>query len=120
METERLISWIEIPVEDFDRAVEFYSSVLELEFKRESSGEEKMAFFPGGEGVLFYKPGFKPSKDGVIINLNVGEKLDATIERIEKKGGAIVRSKTKIKSEEQDYFALFIDSEGNRLGLNGK
>lgn len=117
---ERLISWIEIPVDDFDRAVDFYSTILNTEFKKEESGNEKKAFLPTGEGVIFSTPGFKPSKDGVIINLNVGNKLDETIEKIKKNGGIIMKPRTKIKPEGGDYFALFIDTEGNKLGLNGR
>ncbi len=117
---ERLISWVEIPVEDFDRAVEFYSTILNIEFKREESGKEKKAFLPSGEGVIFSTPGFKPSKDGVIINFNVGNQLDETIEKIKTNGGTITKPRTRIKAGEEDYFALFIDSEGNKLGLNGK
>ena len=117
---EKLISWVEIPVEDFGRAVDFYNYILDIELKTEDSGEEKMAFFPGGEGALFSKPGFNPSSEGVIVNLNAGTRLDKTIQRIQEKGGIITRPKTRIKSEGEGYFALFIDTEGNRLGLNGK
>ncbi len=117
---ERLISWIEIPAEDFDRAVEFYNNILNMNLKTKESGKEKKAFLPTGEGVIFSTPGFKPSKDGVIINLNVENKLDETIEKIKANGGSIVKPRTKIEAEGQDYFALFIDSEGNKLGLNGK
>ncbi|MFW6290269.1 MAG: VOC family protein [Mariniphaga sp.] len=117
---ERLISWVEIPAEDFDRAVEFYSTILATEFKTEEKGKEKKAYFPTGEGVIFSTPGFKPSKNGVIINFDVGNRLDETIEKIQQNGGFITRAKTQIKAEGQDYFALFIDSEGNRLGLNGR
>lgn len=117
---ERLISWVEIPVEDFDRAVKFYNALLNTELKREESGNEKKAFLPTGEGVIFSTPGFKPSKDGVIINLDVGNKLDETIEKIKKNGGSITKPRTKIKPGGDDYFVLFIDSEGNKLGLNGR
>jgi uncharacterized protein len=117
---EKLISWVEIPAEDFERAVHFYNTILGMELKKEDCGHEKMACFPTGEGAIFSTPGFKPSKDGVIINLNVGNKLDETIEKIAENGGTIVKGKTKIEAEGQGYFALFIDSEGNKLGLNGE
>jgi len=117
---ERLISWVEIPAEDFDRAVKFYDAILGLELKKEDCGHEKMACFPTGEGAIFSTPGFKPSKDGVIINLYVGNKLDETIKKVTASGGTIVKGRTKIEAEGQGYFALFIDSEGNKLGLNGQ
>jgi uncharacterized protein len=117
---DRLISWVEIPAEDFDRAVNFYNAILGLKMKKEDFGHEKMAFFPNGEGAIFSKEGFKPSKDGVIINFYVGNKLDETIEKVTDNGGTIVKGRTKIEAEGQEYFALFIDSEGNKLGLNGQ
>lgn len=117
---ERLISWVEIPATDFSRAVKFYSAILATDMEQEEKGNQKKAFLPSGEGVIFSTPGFKPSKDGVIINLNVGNRLDETIEKIKQNGGSILKPRTPIKDGENDYFALFIDSEGNRLGLNGR
>jgi|SRR5690554_6458542 len=117
---ERLISWVEIPVINFERAVDFYSSILSTELKTEESGEEMKAFLPGNEGVLFRKSGFAPSKNGVIINLNVGSKMDAAIKLIKQKGGTIIREKTRINPDQSSCFALFTDTEGNRLGLNGE
>lgn len=116
----KLISWIEIPVTDFQRAVNFYQNVFNFELETKDSGEEKMAFFPGGEGVLFYKPGFTPSAAGVIINLDAGSRFDEAMSRISENGGKIIRQKTPVKSGGTGFFALFIDSEGNRLGLNGE
>ena len=117
---EKLISWVEIPADDFDRAVDFYNAILGLDLKKEDHGHEKMACFPTGEGAIFSKKGFRPSKDGVIINLFVGNQLDETIEKIKKNGGSVIKGRTKIEAEGQAYFALFIDSEGNKLGLNGE
>ncbi len=116
---KKLISWVEIPAEDFQRAVDFYNSILGIELNKDC-GREKMACFPSGEGAIFSTPGFKPSKDGVIVNFDVGSRLDTTIEKIKEKGGSIVKPKTKIDGEGQGYFVLFIDSEGNKLGLNGE
>ncbi len=117
---KKLISWVEIPAEDFNRAVDFYNHILNLNLKTKESGKDRKAFLPTGEGVIFSTPGFKPSKDGVIINLDIGKKLDETIQKIKEKGGSIVKGKTKIETEGGGYFVLFIDSEGNKLGLNGE
>jgi len=114
-----LISWVEIPATDFHRAVGFYQTILNLEFKVMEGNDEKMAFFPSGEGAISQAPGFKPCKDGVLISLNTGAELDATLERIRENGGSIVQPKTKIQAENRGYFALFIDSEGNKVGLYG-
>jgi len=116
---EKIISWVEIPAIDMKRAVNFYNAVLRLDLKVSDYGVEKMACFPGGEGAISFAPGFKPSKDGVLVSLNTEEDLNGTIGRIEKYGGSIVQYKTKIEAEGLGYFALFIDSEGNRVGLYG-
>ena len=114
---EKLISFVEIPAADFERAVEFYSQVMHLELKSVEGEHEKMAFFPGGEGAISYSPGFNPSRDGVLVSLNAGKDLDAVLGRVTAHGGKIERAKTKIQGEGMGYFALFIDSEGNKIGL---
>lgn len=40
---EKMISWVEIPAVDMERAVSFYSAVLHLDLKIADYGEEKMA-----------------------------------------------------------------------------
>lgn len=114
-----MISWVEIPAVDMERAVSFYSAVLHLDLKIADYGEEKMACFPGGEGAISFAPGFKPSNDGILVSFNTGADLDGTIERIEKHGGSVLQPKTKIEAEGLGYFAIFVDSEGNRTGLYG-
>ena len=114
---EKFISWVEIPAADFPRAVLFYSRVFDLKLKTMECEDEKMAFFPGGEGAISFAPGFNPSRDGVLVSLNAGDDIDAMLQRVTENGGAIDRAKTKIEAEGRGYFALFIDSEGNRIGL---
>ena len=116
---EKIISWVEIPAENFERAVNFYNAVFNLGLEGIDFGEEKMACFPSGEGAISLAPGFKPSKDGVIVSLNAGKNLEATLKKIVQNGGSVVQPKTKIEAEGRGYFALFIDSEGNRMGLYG-
>ena len=117
---EKLISWVEIPTADFDRAVKFYNNVLKIELKVETCDTEKMACFPTGEGAIIYADGYKPSSNGVIVSLQVPDTIDATMARIKENGGELVVPKTKIQVEGLDYFALFLDSEGNKIGLYGK
>jgi len=117
---QKLIRWVEIPATNFERAVAFYSAVLKLDLKIYESEKEKMACFPNDEGAISMAEGFKPSKDGVLVSLNSGIHLEETLMRIKEAGGKIHTPKTKIQSEGRDYFALFIDSEGNKLGLYGK
>ena len=116
---KKLVSWVEIPAVDFKRAVDFYNNILQIKLEVVDFGEEKMACFPTEEGAVSYAPGFKPSKNGILVSLNTGKDLDATIVRVEKNGGETVQSKTKIQAERRGYFAKIIDSEGNIVGLYG-
>ncbi len=116
---KKLISWVEIPTENIERAVNFYNSVFDLNLEIMDCGSEKMACFPNGEGAISQAPDFKPSKDGVLVSLNTGDHLQKTIDKIVEKDGKIIKEKTKIEAEGYGYFALFIDCEGNKIGLYG-
>jgi len=116
---KKLVRWVEIPSTDFERAVIFYNNVFQLQLEPLDFGTEKMACLPNDEGAVFWAPGYTPSANGVIVSFDTGTKLDETLQRIVEEGGKIVRPKTKIEAENRGYFALFIDSEGNRLGLYG-
>jgi len=119
MKMKKMISWVEIPALDMERAVAFYNEVLGLKLEILDFGEEKMACFPGDEGAISMAPGFKPSKEGVLVSLNVEDRLEEALELVKTGGGKIVKGKTKIEAEGRGYFALFIDSEGNKVGFYG-
>ncbi|NJO92588.1 MAG: VOC family protein [Chloroflexia bacterium] len=114
---EKLISWVEIPAVDFDRAVDFYGKLFNIKFEVLNCDEEKMACFPSGEGAISFAPGFQPSKDGLLVSFNAGTDLKAVLDKIKQLGGKIVRPKTKIEAEGRGYFAIAIDCEGNKIGL---
>ena len=113
---KKLISFVEIPAANFERAVHFYSNILKLNLQVVEGGNEKMAMFPGGEGAISYAPDFNPSRDGVLVSLNADGDLNAVLNLVEANGGELIKPKTKIEAEGMGYFALFIDSEGNKLG----
>ena len=117
---QKLITWVEIPAVDFDRAVEFYNAVFKLNLSKEDFGQEKMACFPNDEGAISYAPNFKPSKDGVLVSFATPDNIETTMQRVENKGGNILQAKTKIEAEGRDYFAICTDSEGNQIGIYGK
>ena len=114
-----LISWVEIPTTNFERAVKFYSVVFGLDLQVIDYGQEKMACFPNGEGAISFAPDFKPGKNGALVSFNAGNDLEGVIQRIEENSGEIVQPKTKIEAEGRGYFAIFIDCEGNKVGLYG-
>lgn len=117
---KKLISWVEIPANDFGRATAFYENLLQLKLEVFAGETEKMACFPGGEGAISQAPGFTPGQDGVLVSFNVSDDLESSLRRVEAMGGSVLIPKTKIEAEGRGYFAVFIDCEGNKVGLYGE
>ena len=116
------VSWFEIPAIDFKQAVNFYNHIFGIEMIQNVTEENAMAFFPvtkGIGGAVISGPGSVPSDIGPLIYLNGGKDLSNVLDKIEDAGGRIVMPKTLI-SEEAGYFAIFIDSQGNKLALHSK
>ncbi|WP_283687525.1 VOC family protein [Dysgonomonas sp. Marseille-Q5470] len=117
---KKQVAFFEIPSVDFNRAVKFYELVLGISFNAMDFGHEKMAFFPEESGkcpgAISYTPDFNPSKDGVLISFSV-ESIETSLDNVVKSGGKRIIPKTKIEAERVGYFATFIDSEGNSIGL---
>lgn len=113
------VSWVEIPTENFSRAVSFYKSVFNTDLEVNDFGNEKMACFPNGEGAIIYSPNYKPGDSGILVSFKAEKGIDGTIESIIENNGKIIQPKTKIEAEGKGYFAVFIDSEGNKAGIYG-
>lgn len=114
------VSWFEIPAYDIHRAATFYNAIYNMEMEIGYNGDYAMAFFPAVKGVggaLVAGPGCVPHDTGTLIYLNTGDSLDDVLARVELAGGRVIMPKTMI-SESAGSFALFIDSEGNRLALH--
>jgi predicted enzyme related to lactoylglutathione lyase len=113
----KLISWVEIPATDIERAAKFYSKVLNLKLQVMDFGKEKMACFPDGEGAISQAPDFNPAKNGVMVSFDTEKELNTVLDIVKENGGEIVQTKTKIEAEGRGYFALIVDTEGNKVGL---
>lgn len=116
------ISWFEIPAVNFQQAVNFYNQIYGIEMEQNFDGNYAMAFFPAKEGIggaIVAGPGSTPSDTGPLLYLNGGKDLNSILKKVEKAGGRVVMPKTLI-NEESGYFAIFIDSEGNKLALHSK
>jgi len=118
---ENLAVWFEIPVTDMERAKRFYSEVFKLNIEVQDLGDKPYGFFPmrgyGNSGALVKHVDFQPSAKAATVYLNAGRDLSEPLSRVEAAGGKILVPKTMI-SKEMGYYALFIDSEGNRVGLH--
>ncbi len=116
------VSWFEIPAINFQQAVDFYNQIYGIDMEKNFDGNYAMAFFPTEKGIggaIVAGPGSTPSDSGPLIYLNAGKDLNQILNRIESAGGRIIMPKTMI-NEESGYFAIFIDSEGNKLALHSK
>jgi uncharacterized protein len=120
---KHLISIVEIPATDFARAVTFYQAILDVNIEEVEMGGVQMGVFPGdGETVsvvLVRGDEYKPSIDGTLVYLNAGKDLQITLGKVERNGGKVVVPKTEI-SPEIGFYAMFTDTEGNKLGLHSK
>lgn len=116
-----LISIVEIPTIDFARAVNFYKAILDIDIEETDMGEIRMGLFASDPETvsvaLINGIDYKPSADGTIIYLNAGNDLQIVLNRIKANGGDVLVSKTQI-APEMGFFALFTDTEKNKLGLH--
>lgn len=116
------LNWFEIPAADFERAKVFYGTILGSDLTETTmDGASRMAFLPAGQngvgGAIIQWEGCTPSQQGTVVYLNGGQDLQPALDRVQNAGGSVVIPKTAI-SPEHGYFALFLDSEGNRVGLH--
>jgi len=117
------IHWFEIFVTDFERAVRFYQTVLNIDLRRENEDGRPMAIFAsaveeGVGGALVRQAGREPTDKGVLVYLDADGKLDACLGRVERAGGTVVQPKTDIGKP--GFIALLRDSEGNLVGLHSE
>ena len=117
------IHWFEIFVTDFERAVRFYQTVLNIDLRRENEDGRPMAIFAsaveqGVGGALVRQPGREPTSQGALVYLDADGKLDACLGRVERAGGTVVQPKTDIGKP--GFIALVRDTEGNIVGLHSE
>jgi predicted enzyme related to lactoylglutathione lyase len=110
----------QIPVTDFTRARTFYSTLMGYDLEVMETPQFQLGIFqadPGGVGGTIIKSdGLSPSATGTMVYLHAGEDLQPHLDRIEKAGGSIDVPKTQL-GPGMGYFAIFRDTEGNRVGL---
>jgi uncharacterized protein len=112
-------TYFEIPVNDMEKAISFYSKVFSVEFSRDEIHGCEMAFFPysDGEGIsgsLAKGEIYKPSIEGSLIYLSTAN-IDETMAKVIGNGGEELFPKTVVP--ELGFSAEFKDCEGNRIAL---
>ncbi len=117
---KNFVSMFEIPASDFERAVSFYKAILNVDIEEIDMEGIRMGLFPNDgknvSGAVIKGTDYKPSSDGVVIYLNGGNDLQVILNNVEANNGRVISSKTQI-SPEMGFYGIFIDTEGNRIGV---
>ena len=118
---ESYLSIFEIPATDMSRAVQFYQAILDVDIEQIEMPDMEIGVLPyEGQmvtGVIMKGEGCNPSADGVTIYLNGGDNLQVILDRVQASNGKIMIPKTP-HADEIGFFAIFLDSEGNKIGLH--
>ncbi|TAE41393.1 MAG: VOC family protein [Runella slithyformis] len=117
------VGWFDIYVSNLDRAKKFYETVFNLKLTDLPIEWGKQSFFPFSpesaniSGALVEKADFKQSESNTVVYFETEDCITQE-KRIEEAGGKIVSPKMHIG--EFGYVSLFIDSEGNTVGLHSR
>jgi predicted enzyme related to lactoylglutathione lyase len=128
------IIWFEIPVNDLNRAIEFYSNALMIKIKRITFLDQEQGLLDKGKGpaggVLIEKKDHRPGSGCVLFFYVVD--ITSVLSKVPNYLGTVITGKTLLKQknssgnviitnnlidENVGYYAEITDSEGNRIGL---
>ena len=113
------IVWFDIPVSDLNRAIRFYSAVLDIEIKEEFPGVAVMAHGANEiSGCLYKTDEDQVSDSGLLLYFNVNGRLDVAVDATTENGGSVLEPKHEIG--QFGFRAKVIDSEGNRIALHSE
>lgn len=121
MNNSNPVGWFDIYVSNFQRAKKFYESVFEIKLVDLPIEWGRQAVFPFNpespniSGALVEKKDMQPNANNTVVYF---ETKDCVAEeaRIEHAGGKVVQPKMNIG--EFGFVSIFIDSEGNTIGLH--
>jgi len=114
-----LLVWLDLPVKDLDRAIKFYSSVLDTEVKKESMPEGfSLGMLPGGTGCLFEEKNEIHNDVGPLAYFNVNGRLSDAESKVSEAGGKVLQGKHQIGP--YGWRVVAKDSEGNRIALHSE
>lgn len=120
-ELSSFIAIFEIPATDVSRAIAFYKAILDINIEFYDMGAMQMGVFPYQNqmvtGLIIQGEGYTPAANGITIYLNAGDNLQPILDKVTQNGGQIIIPKTE-HGDGSGYFAIFLDSEGNKMGLH--
>jgi len=120
--SQNTLCWTDIPVVDLNRAIAFYSKVLNEPTTLQKGDATEFGLLPhtgtNASGCLVVDKDRKPSQDGPLIYLSVHERLDDAVSAVAAHGGKVLEPKHSIGP--YGFRAIIVDSEGNRIALHSE
>ena len=116
------VVWVDVPVKNVERAIHFYSGVLELELKKEEFPTLSVGLTPREDGQVgvclfpFPPEDNQPSEQGPLVYFNCEGRLAEALEEVERRGGMVVKPRHSIGGF--GWRAIVLDPEGNRIALH--
>jgi predicted enzyme related to lactoylglutathione lyase len=104
----------DIPIDDGDRAVTFYNEVFDWGLEQWGQMDYWTTAERPGDGIGGALGRRETPDEGVTIYVGVDD-IDATLKAIETAGGQRLTERRPIPGT--GWMALFVDTEGNRVGL---
>ena len=122
MKHKNTFCWIDIPVVDLDRAIQFYAMILGEPVQKIDEHGFVFGLLPHTEenvsGCLCVMDDRKPSQDGPLVYLNVEGRLENAVMAAKNHGGKILKAKEQIGP--YGHRAVILDTEGNAIALYSK
>lgn len=114
--------WIDIPVNNLDQAIAFYSGILGEKVQKFDEHGCVFGLLPHTEdnvsGCLCEMPDRKPSTNGPLVYLNVEGRLPEAVDAVTKHGGRVLKAIEQIGP--YGHRAVILDTEGNAVALYAK
>ncbi|WP_341503405.1 VOC family protein [Gallaecimonas sp. GXIMD4217] len=111
--------WMDIPVQDLDRAIAFYQQVLDRPVAKESFDGGALGVVRHGDDEVAFclvHNGHAANVSGPLPYLNVDGRLDEAVAQVERLGGKVLEERHALGPF--GWRAIIRDSEGNRLALH--
>ena len=116
---QNLAVWMDIPVVDLDRSIQFYKEVIGREISKESFGDLDFAVFmhESGNGACLVPDETLVSEDrGILVYFNVDGRIRDAVEMAKQNGGKVIEDTHAIGPH--GFRALLVDSEGNGIAVH--
>lgn len=113
------VVWLDIPVADLDRAIAFYTAVLDVPLHCEKYEQLRFAILDhdqGNGGCLVVDPDAISPTHGPLVYMNVNGRIRDAVSKVLALGGKVTQDVHAIGP--YGFRALVTDSEGNRLALH--